>query len=239
MSEVPPMQWADSDGNIIANLNSDGTLTMVKGTGYKGPTVTLWEDYPSWTIKLEIRTQGGKVYAVSFAKEFWVDIVEHPMELWHYISTSFHKQVYDDADLYHALSMIRTWCNQMETYGDNKVLMASNPLSPFYQKTKPVALTPPPTDEYMKIYQETKAKFDAAIKKKYIEGSGPMAEVRLLPGLDEKVKHPVDGGMGTLRITIIHLNDTHKWTREQIADWLETLDVDIRFKPKEVTNEQD
>lgn len=29
---------------------------------------------------------------------------------------------------------------------------------------------------------------------------------------------------------IIHLNDTHKWTREKIADWLETLDVDLSFQ---------
>lgn len=29
---------------------------------------------------------------------------------------------------------------------------------------------------------------------------------------------------------IIHLNDTHHWSRKQIADWLETLDVDIEFK---------
>jgi hypothetical protein len=35
---------------------------------------------------------------------------------------------------------------------------------------------------------------------------------------------------------IIHLNDTHHpstaidgWSRERIADWLETLDVDLRF----------
>lgn len=29
---------------------------------------------------------------------------------------------------------------------------------------------------------------------------------------------------------IIHLNDTHKWPRENIADWLETLDADLSFK---------
>lgn len=29
---------------------------------------------------------------------------------------------------------------------------------------------------------------------------------------------------------IIHLNDYHGWSREQIADWLETLDVDLKLK---------
>lgn len=29
---------------------------------------------------------------------------------------------------------------------------------------------------------------------------------------------------------IVHLNDKHKWSREAIADWLETLDIDITEK---------
>lgn len=33
-----------------------------------------------------------------------------------------------------------------------------------------------------------------------------------------------------LRDTIIHLNDEHKWPRESIAEWLDTLDHDLRFK---------
>lgn len=32
-----------------------------------------------------------------------------------------------------------------------------------------------------------------------------------------------------LKTTIIHLNDYHGWSREDIADWLETLDHDLRF----------
>jgi len=28
---------------------------------------------------------------------------------------------------------------------------------------------------------------------------------------------------GSLSITVVELNDNHRWTREQIADWLETL----------------
>jgi hypothetical protein len=40
-----------------------------------------------------------------------------------------------------------------------------------------------------------------------------------------------------LQDTIIHLNDLHKWSRERIAEWLETLDHDLTFKtPEEVKN---
>lgn len=34
-----------------------------------------------------------------------------------------------------------------------------------------------------------------------------------------------------LKHLIQHLNDTHEWPREQIADWLDTLDVDLTFQP--------
>lgn len=62
--------------------------------------------------------------------------------------------------------------------------------------------------------------------------------VKQLPALDEMVKHPVTGQTAALRDVIINLNDISKWTREAIADWLETLDIDISFKTKE-NNEQD
>lgn len=53
----------------------------------------------------------------------------------------------------------------------------------------------------------------------------------LLPGLSKPSVCPVKGcgDLGTVRAVIIHLNDSHKWTREAIADWLDTLDVDLRF----------
>jgi hypothetical protein len=47
---------------------------------------------------------------------------------------------------------------------------------------------------------------------------------------------PVTGGRKHLRSAIMSLNDHHGWTREEIADWLETLDVDINMKPKEEAN---
>lgn len=47
--------------------------------------------------------------------------------------------------------------------------------------------------------------------------------VNSLPGLFEHVKHPVTGEQVLLRTTIINLNDVHKWTRDQIADWLDEI----------------
>jgi hypothetical protein len=84
----------------------------------------------------------------------------------------------------------------------------------------------------------------AAKKKKYkfsaggvVSGSGyigELPEVAMLPGLMTKVRHPVyTTEQWAVRDAIINLNDVHTWTREQIADWLDTLDVDLRFKTPE------
>lgn len=40
-----------------------------------------------------------------------------------------------------------------------------------------------------------------------------------------------DEGTVTLERAIILLNDREGWTREQIADWIETLDIDTRLEP--------
>lgn len=54
-----------------------------------------------------------------------------------------------------------------------------------------------------------------------------------MPGLEEKVRHPLLGNYTTVERCIVNLNDSFKWSREQIADWLETLDVDLTFKVKQ------
>lgn len=51
----------------------------------------------------------------------------------------------------------------------------------------------------------------------------------ILPGLEAEVRDPVTGDVGRVRYIIVKLNDTDGWTREQVADWLDTLDVDLSF----------
>lgn len=44
------------------------------------------------------------------------------------------------------------------------------------------------------------------------------------PVMESSVIHPVNFVAGyRLRDTIVNLNDSYKWSRERIADWLETL----------------
>lgn len=68
-------------------------------------------------------------------------------------------------------------------------------------------------------------------------GDSPSRYTNQIPGLNVKVKHPVVDGSFSLSTVIMDLNDTHRWTREQIADWLETLDENpILNNPKENEN---
>ena len=61
-------------------------------------------------------------------------------------------------------------------------------------------------------------------------GSDPADLARLLPGVFSTVRHPVTGSELSLSRCIISLNDKYKWDRNKIADWIETLDIDITFK---------
>jgi hypothetical protein len=51
----------------------------------------------------------------------------------------------------------------------------------------------------------------------------------VLPNVRAQVVHPTTGWTGALNSTIVELNDTQQWSRERIADWLESLDLDLRF----------
>lgn len=59
---------------------------------------------------------------------------------------------------------------------------------------------------------------------------------KMIPGLREEFSCPhktctnVYMEQNKLFVLIQHVNDAHKWTREEIADWLESLDVDLAFK---------
>lgn len=56
---------------------------------------------------------------------------------------------------------------------------------------------------------------------------------RKLPGVMEQTKYPCNCKFDEeecLWEIIQHLNDDHHWTRNRIADWLETLDIDLEFK---------
>ena len=74
----------------------------------------------------------------------------------------------------------------------------------------------------------------------YPASSAPQHDVAgtlraLLPELGTPVACPeyngtqYDCSMARVYEQVVHLNDEHRWTREQIADWLDTLDVDLRF----------
>lgn len=67
----------------------------------------------------------------------------------------------------------------------------------------------------------------------------------IVPGLDETVRCPARRRKRRCSLkqpasgVIVHLNDDHKWTREKIADWLDTLDVDLTVRRKDTDADND
>lgn len=64
----------------------------------------------------------------------------------------------------------------------------------------------------------------------YTESGSILAQV--MPATLSSVGYPCDCKTymeNSVQRVIIHLNDHDKWTREQIADWLDTIDLDLRF----------
>lgn len=84
-------------------------------------------------------------------------------------------------------------------------------------------------------------KMEEPVKQATLGDVVPEIMQEVMPDLQKKLDCP---GLSTnngrcvyenreLFYIIIHLNDCHKWTREQIADWLDALDLDLQFKEQE------
>jgi hypothetical protein len=60
--------------------------------------------------------------------------------------------------------------------------------------------------------------------------------LKMFPGLKENARCPVceKAPLQMVVDLVIHLNDTHKWTRMQVADWTESLDIDLTLKEEYV-----
>lgn len=57
--------------------------------------------------------------------------------------------------------------------------------------------------------------------------------IRAFPNLTTFKSCPQCGFNNLLFGMVMHLNDYHRWERESIADWLDTLDEDFTFPPPE------
>lgn len=54
-------------------------------------------------------------------------------------------------------------------------------------------------------------------------GAGMDDAKEIFPQLKEFISGPVDGINRSIATTIINLNDSRDWSREEIADWLESI----------------
>lgn len=123
----------------------------------------------------------------------------------------------------------------IQIQGDDSFL-APNPT--FYQGFKPGQIFVPCGDKTCMLCTLT-----AQYEPVHTPNFGPDDEVapaqplvESIPDLLNKVTCPckdkcvTSDGPKQIWQMVIHLNDKERWTREQIADWLETLDADLQFK---------
>lgn len=57
-----------------------------------------------------------------------------------------------------------------------------------------------------------------------------MTEVAQCPAYNKVRTDAPCNNRGSIYMLIQHLNDHHAWTREVIADWLDSLDIDLTIK---------
>lgn len=120
--------------------------------------------------------------------------------------------------------------------------LANEVLRAFHNECKaghPSALKPgafiPPTWMMSKYAKFTPAASQASPANAVVDG---LAEI--IPGIGDAVEACPDDECITpdrnipIAVLIVHLNDVHRWTRERIADWLDSLDIDLTIQRKDV-----
>lgn len=130
-------------------------------------------------------------------------------------------------------------------YGSRCVLVVTDHADLFYYRKEWKMDFGKPLTEQEELFTDLPAKYSGSAtlnnlyKNTFMPGpvAGPGAYSKQIAGLQVKVQHPAADYKDTLESVIISLNDGHYWSRERIADWLETLDVNpILNNPKEETN---
>ena len=136
---------------------------------------------------------------------------------------------------------------QYVNHGVRRVMIVDSPADKFYYRKEWVQdynMAQKPGDYAEWLFVDLGHKYKSKDFYKWWESmlgggpsNGPSSYTRQIPELQVRVRHPAAVNAGyesTLESVIISLNDTHGWSREQIADWLETLDVNpILNKSKE------
>lgn len=88
-------------------------------------------------------------------------------------------------------------------------------------------------EQSVKLFWADNEKAKAFTLKRFFR-INPQSLASQIPGVHEKAVHPVTKAEREIFQIIMNLNDIHKWEREQIADWLETLDNLPKFKANNV-----
>lgn len=211
--------------DLISELPSGPRLAFEAEIKKRGLRVEFFNDPLTWTYKIRVwnpspMAKTNEPVYVAVASDKWIKFA-NGSALWHYL--------------------LKLVLRAAEEKGLHETVFHQEP--PDWAK-----LYDEMYSDYAQFYKAWKdQKFAPGGPKVWMGGQVVTKLKAVLPGLGELAKHPptpdqycFSGSLNAIPVAdlIIHLNDNHKWTREQIADWLETLDVDLRFPTPKETEEE-
>jgi hypothetical protein len=123
-----------------------------------------------------------------------------------YSATEVYNPIYGEAPF------VSPYAMPYDTLGYKKTQVFQQEMASKYTAPYP-ALGPPPTNLASNATKQLK---------------------NLIPDIEKKVKCPVKSckAEAPLFNSVMHLNDSHAWTPNAVADWMESLDLNLEFKEK-------
>lgn len=236
----PPPVMAVSQSSKLLDIHSDGVISptdpmLTYARGSYDPKNRVWhygDPKKSEEAKAKVEAYQEKMYKALMDESFSIST-----DAWLKANaTPSGDQVMKD--IQHAKKLMYEEEVDAKKYGYHHLYSA---------QYKPLKFDGPTHKDGVKVklYTEDESKYPSG-------GQITQTLSNMLPGMNTPVKCPafkageVYCGArrasdqydyqhgGKLTSMIPHLNDYHRWTREQIADWLESTDLDLRFPtPKE------
>jgi len=212
--------------------------------------IRIEKSFNTYQYVIRVHLITGHLFSIALNNEF-IEMNEHSYGVSEYIKGVIYskiKTLLNDELMSLALpNSIEQLGKSATTLDDYKLQLSALKATPTYKdyqqkqdKKKQEAFEKKVAEKTLK-YDEEYKKFKNALP---LDGHTILNTlIKAIPGIANKSfncpanaigsQHPKCKRVDFLSDLIQHINDGHKWTRHQIADWLESLDVDLQFKPKE------
>lgn len=228
----------------VVTLHADGTETIDTGGWHTHQTMQFIAEHSRarvWSDKCQLfvrtneptftaprvskcrRCKGGQVKQECYGPGWCYADYGYPCE---HGETSVHRrpECFHGKTEAHALPSVDCW----QCHGEGRYDYGSKPVHyQWYGEPLAIDCDGYPIGPVIKVEYHPVSKSHVSASKSYSNSGDLLSSV--LPALATEVNCPHCSTSRSLEALVIHLNDSAKWTRERVADWLDTLDVDLSF----------